>query len=72
MSPGPAIEISNLGKRFALQKGRGRSLKEVALRWFRPRPTGPSELWALRDVTFSVPVGHTLPAPDFARFISSS
>jgi len=54
-----SIDAQNLSKRYRILKKRSTSLKEMVIHeWFRPAPS--EEVWALRDVTFSMPEGGTL------------
>ena len=53
-----AIEIKGLGKRFRLKPGGTRTLKSAVLGWIREGRG--RDLWALKDVNFSVARGETL------------
>jgi ABC-type polysaccharide/polyol phosphate transport system ATPase subunit len=61
---GHAIEVDGVGKRYRLGEdfGRYRTLRDsVAGLWRgRGRAAPPSEIWALRDVTFAVEEGETV------------
>ena len=52
-----AVELAAVGKRFYIAHDRPRSFQELALGLFRRRPR--EEFWALRDVSFAVPLGET-------------
>jgi ABC-type polysaccharide/polyol phosphate transport system ATPase subunit len=58
--PAPAVRVDGLGKRYRIGRRRGNSLYDRLGRRFvgedDPRPT----VWAIRDVSFSVPQGHVL------------
>src|SRR5262245_45560303 len=68
----PIIEIKNLSKRYRLGQFNATTLREEAERLFRrkrsngsgasiPRtPIDASELWALKDISFSVQPGDVL------------
>jgi ABC-2 type transport system ATP-binding protein len=53
---GPAIAVDGVSKRFRLYHERPTSVKERLLRLRRSRA---QDFWALRDVMFHVPEGHT-------------
>ena len=54
-----SIDAQNLSKRYRILKKRSTSLKEMVIHeWFRPAPR--EEVWALKDVTFSIREGGTL------------
>ncbi len=59
----PVIQVENLSKRYFIGAG-VRSLRsaltELPLRLVGRKSEGPAELWALRDVTFSVEGGESL------------
>ena len=56
-----AILFDHVHKRFLLQHDRPRSIKEAAFNWVRGQWHTPAqELWALRDVSFSVQEGEAL------------
>ncbi len=54
-----AIEVNDVAKRFKLQRGGTRTLKSAVLDMLRYRK-GPRELWALKEISFTVPRGETL------------
>jgi ABC-2 type transport system ATP-binding protein len=51
-----AVEVADVSKRFRLYHDRNQSLKAAAMRGRRARY---EEFWALKDVSFDVPVGAT-------------
>ena len=54
-----SIEFEQVSKRFTLHREKRNSFQERVVNLLRPR--GESEIfWALRDVSFNVPVGETL------------
>ena len=56
-----AILFDHVHKRFLLQHDRPRSIKEATVNWIRGQGHAPGqELWALRDVSFSVQEGEAL------------
>jgi ABC-type polysaccharide/polyol phosphate transport system ATPase subunit len=57
-----AIQIRALGKRYRLGTDRAGydTLREAIGRSLKHRPRGDRELWALRDVSFSVPQGEAI------------
>jgi ABC-type polysaccharide/polyol phosphate transport system ATPase subunit len=52
----PAIRVADVSKRFRLYHERNQSLKASVMRGRRARY---EEFWALKDVTFDIPVGST-------------
>jgi lipopolysaccharide transport system ATP-binding protein len=52
-----AVAAQNVSKRFRLQRNRPWTLRETVQQWLRRGDGGPTELWALRDVSFSVEQG---------------
>ena len=52
----PAVTVSNLGKRFRIATERDKSIKAAALRGRRAEHV---DLWALRNISFTVPTGTT-------------
>jgi ABC-2 type transport system ATP-binding protein/lipopolysaccharide transport system ATP-binding protein len=57
-----AIQVRELGKRYRLGTDRAGydTLREAIGRSFKRRPSGDPELWALRDVSFSVSQGEAV------------
>jgi ABC-2 type transport system ATP-binding protein len=51
-----AVRVENLGKRFRMYKERNQTLKSAVM---RGRRSVHEDFWALRDVSFDVPVGST-------------
>jgi len=58
MSDEKVVKVSGVGKRFRLRPGGTRTLKSAVLGWMGGGKS--HELWALRDVNFSVARGETL------------
>lgn len=58
----PLIQFEHVSKRFALQRERPRSFRELFVRRRRLTATGddPETLWALRDVSFAIDKGETV------------
>jgi len=54
-----AIQVEGVGKRFRLRNAGGRTLKSMVMDWIRT-PGGDRDLWALKDVNFTVARGTTL------------
>lgn len=52
----PAVTVNNLGKRFRIATERDKSIKAAALRGRRAEHV---DLWALRNISFTVPTGTT-------------
>ena len=58
---GDAVQVEALGKRYRLgELGAGTSLREAIVAWLRPRHRATHDLWALRDVSFTLEAGRTL------------
>ncbi|HVE12576.1 MAG TPA: ABC transporter ATP-binding protein [Elusimicrobiota bacterium] len=55
----PAIRAEGLSKRYRVGTPGSATLREAFSRWRRGEPD-PRELWALRDVSFSIAPGETL------------
>ena len=55
----PAIRFEHVSKKFVIRHERPRSFQEVAVSLFRNRDSR-EELWAVRDVSFTVAPGETL------------
>ena len=56
-----SVLFEHIYKRFQLHHDRPRSIKEAAVNWMRGQWSVPDqELWALRDVSFSVQEGESL------------
>ena len=55
-----AIQFDQVSKRFILHHERPRSLQELAVSLLRRDSSRREEFWALRDVSFTVPVGETV------------
>jgi len=60
MDSGCAIEVENVSKRFFLRSAGSRTLKSAAIDLVRRRGESRRSLWALSDVSFTVPKGETL------------
>jgi ABC-type polysaccharide/polyol phosphate transport system ATPase subunit len=60
MSSDIAIQIEGVGKRFRLRHAGTRTLKSVTLDMLRPGKRPNRDLWALKDISFSVERGKTL------------
>ncbi len=58
--PDPVITVENVGKRFRLRHKASRTLKSEVMDFLRRGDRSARELWALRDVSFSVARGRTL------------
>ncbi len=56
-SPAAAIEVRDVGKKFKLHSDRSTNVKELLTS--RRRRGRSQDFWALRDVSFDVPVGST-------------
>ena len=58
----PAIQFDNVSKRFVLHSLKPRSFQDLITGVFHKRPVAlpEEELWALRNVSFQVPVGQTI------------
>lgn len=56
MTTDAAVEVEDVSKRFRLYHDRNQTLKAAAMRGRRARY---EEFWALKDVSFTVPVGST-------------
>jgi lipopolysaccharide transport system ATP-binding protein len=54
------LEVDAVSKRFWVQRNRPVTLKESVSRWLTGKFERSSQLWALRDVRFSVDQGRTL------------
>ena len=54
-----AIQVEGVGKRFRLRSSGGRTLKSMVMDMIRA-PGGDRDLWALKDVNFTVEQGTTL------------
>jgi ABC-type polysaccharide/polyol phosphate transport system ATPase subunit len=54
LTPIPAVSVEHVGKRFEILHRRAAGLKEMALGRLRRARVDHEELWALRDVSFSV------------------
>ncbi|MER3388735.1 MAG: ABC transporter ATP-binding protein [Microcella sp.] len=52
----PAVIVDNVSKKFRLYKERNQTLKSAVM---RGRKTVAEDFWAVRDVSFEVPQGHT-------------
>lgn len=55
-----AIEFENVSKRFILRHENPRSFQELVVNTFKRNNASREELWALRDITFTVEQGETL------------
>lgn len=55
-----AIQVEGAGKRFRLRSAGGNTLKSLAMDWFRGGADASRELWAVKDVSFTVERGTTL------------
>lgn len=51
-----AVSVENVGKRFRMYKERNQTIKSAVM---RGRTSVHEDFWALRDVSFDVPVGST-------------
>ena len=54
-----AIQVEGVGKRFRLRNAGGRTLKSIVMDRLRA-PSSDRDLWALREISFSVEQGTTL------------
>jgi len=54
------IKVTNLGKKFRLRSGGGRTLKSAVIEFITSRLGKKRDFWALKDVSFSVRRGETL------------
>ena len=55
-----AIKVEGMGKRFRLRSAGGQTLKSMVMDRLRRRESADRELWALKDVCFTVERGTTL------------
>ncbi len=55
----PAVEFSEVSKRFILQHDRPRSFQELAISFLKGNGRR-EEFWALRDISFAVPRGQSI------------
>lgn len=55
-----AIQVEGVGKRFRLRSAGGNTLKSLVMDWFRSGADTTRELWAVKEVSFTVEKGTTL------------
>ncbi len=55
-----AVEFDRVAKRFRLEQERPRSLQERFVQGLRRKHDQAEEIWVLRDVSFTLPHGHSL------------
>lgn len=55
-----AIQFEHVSKKFTLHHERPRTFQELLIRLFRRGPSSTAEFWALRDVSFEIPLGQTV------------
>lgn len=56
----PVVQLTNVSKRFSLQRGSHRSWQELFTRLLRPQKTEAAFFWPLRDVSLTVNAGECL------------
>ena len=56
----PLVELRNVSKCFALDRGQGRSLQELFIRLFRKGAQRDSEFWPLRGIDLTIQQGDTI------------